>query len=227
METGTTPGAAASEVHPVTIVIADDHPLFRDGLRGLLATTSDLQVVGEATSGEEVLALSARLAPHVVLMDIRMPGISGIEATRRLMDAGTTPRILIVTMFEDDASVFAAMRAGARGYVLKDASKDDMLRAIRAVGRGEAIFSPAIATRVIDAFTRTPPAAPRAAFPMLTERERELLHLLARGASNAEIARALSLSGKTVANYVSSILTKLQVVDRAEAMARAREAGLG
>ncbi len=209
------------------ILIADDHPLFRDGLQGLLATTPDLAVVGEAATGDEAVALVGTLRPDVVLMDIKMPGLSGIEATRRIGQADPQIHILVVTMFEDDASVFTAMRAGARGYVLKDAAKDDMLRAIRAVGRGEAIFSPAIAARLVDFFTTARPAVPREAFPMLTDRERELLHLLARGTANAEIARLLGLSGKTVANYVSTILGKLQVADRHEAIARARDAGIG
>lgn len=211
----------------IRILIADDHPLFRDGLRLLLGTTPDLEVIGEATTGDETVQLAAALRPDVILMDIKMPGVSGIEATRQTLAANPGIRILIVTMFEDDATVFTAMRAGARGFVLKDAAKDDMLRAIRGVGRGEAIFGPSIAARLADFFTTARPAAPREAFPALTIRERELLQLMARGASNAEIARLLSLSGKTVANYVSSILAKLQAADRAEAVRRARDAGLG
>lgn len=211
----------------IRILIADDHPLFRDGLRLLLGTTPDLEVIGEATTGDETVQLAATLRPDVILMDIKMPGVSGIEATRQTLAANPGIRILIVTMFEDDATVFTAMRAGARGFVLKDAAKDDMLRAIRGVGRGEAIFGPSIAARLADFFTTARPAAPREAFPALTIRERELLQLMARGASNAEIARLLSLSGKTVANYVSSILAKLQAADRAEAVRRARDAGLG
>ncbi len=160
-------------------------------------------------------------------MDIKMPGLSGIEATRRILETNPRVRVLVVTMFEDDATVFTAMRAGARGYVLKDAQKDDVLRAIRAVGRGEAIFSPGIAARLMNFFTTARPAASRESFPLLTGREREMLHLMARGASNTEIARLLSLSTKTVANYVSTILSKLQAADRQEAVLRAREAGLG
>lgn len=209
------------------ILIADDHPLFRDGIRMLLETMPDMEVVGEATSGEETTSLAASLRPDIILMDIKMPGMSGIEATRRILAADPQIHVLIVTMFEDDATVFTAMRAGARGFVLKDAEKDDMLRAIRGVGRGEAIFSPSIAARLIDFFTTARPAAPRETFPSLTNREREMLHLLAQGASNAEIARLLALSGKTVANYVSNILGKLQVADRTEAIRRARDAGLG
>lgn len=208
------------------VLIADDHTLFRYGMQGLLATQPDIEVVGEAAAGEEVLAMAAELRPDVVLMDIKMPGVSGIEATRRILENYPQVRILMVTMFEDDASIFTAMRAGARGYVLKDAAKDDVLSAIRTVGRGGAVFSPGIAARLTDFFT-TRPAVPREAFPTLTEREREMLHLMAQGASNAEISHLLSLSVKTVANYVSNILHKLQVADRKGAVARAREAGLG
>jgi DNA-binding NarL/FixJ family response regulator len=185
-------------------------------------------------AGEEALALAGELRSDVVLMDIKMPGINGIEATRRILENHPHVRILMVTMFEDDASVFTAMRAGARGYVLKDAAKDDVLSAIRTVGRGGAVFSPGIAARLMDFFATTRPAVPREAFPTLTGREREMLHLMAQGASNAEISRLLSLSVKTVANYVSTvanyvsnILHKLQVADRKGPVARAREAGLG
>jgi len=208
------------------ILIADDHPLFRDGLRVLLEAMPDLAVVGEATSGDEAVALAEQLEPDVVLMDLKMPGIGGVEATRRIVESRPTTRVLVVTMFEDDASVFTALRAGARGYVLKDAQKEEMLRAIRAVGSGDAIFSAGIAARVVEFFS-TRPAVPRASFPLLTDREREILQLMVSVAGNAEIARTLGLSGKTVANYVSVILSKLQVADRAAAVGRAREAGLG
>jgi DNA-binding NarL/FixJ family response regulator len=214
-------------VERLRVLIADDHTLFRYGMQGLLSTQPDIEVVGEATIGEEAVALTGELRPDVVLMDIQMPGINGIEATRRILEDHPRVRILMVTMFEDDASVFTAMRAGARGYVLKDAAKDDVLSAIRTVGRGGAVFSPGIAARLMDFFAATRPAVPREAFPTLTDREREMLHLMARGASNAEISRLLSLSPKTVANYVSNILHKLQVADRKGAVARAREAGLG
>ena len=209
------------------ILLADDHPLFRHGLAALLKQTPDFEVVGEATTGDEAVALANSLQPDLVLMDIRMPGVNGVEATRRILAAHPATRVLVVTMFEDDASVFTAMRAGARGYILKDADKDEMLRAIRAVGSGEAIFSPAIATRMIEFFAAPRPAAASDAFPDLTEREREILDLMAQGLNNVEIAQRLVLSHATVRNYVSSIFSKLQVADRAQAIVRAREAGLG
>ena len=214
-------------MEPLRVLIADDHPLFRHGIAALLSAGPDFEVVGEATSGEEVIFLAAQLQPDVILMDIQMPGVNGIEATRRILHTSPTIRVLIVTMFEDDASVFTVMRAGARGYVLKDAQKDDMLAAIRAVGKGEAIFSPAIAVRLIDFFTAPRPIAPPQAFPELTEREREILNLIAQGHNNTEIATRLVLSPNTVRNYVSNIFSKLQVVDRAQAIIRAREGGLG
>jgi len=214
-------------MEPLRVLIADDHPLFRHGLSALLSAPADFEVVGEATSGEEVIELSAKLQPDVILMDIQMPGINGIEATRRILHTSPNIRILVITMFEDDASVFMAMRAGARGYMLKDAQKADMLQAIRAVGRGEAIFSPAIATRLIEFFAAPRPVAPPQAFPEMTEREREILNLIAQGHSNTEIASRLVLSPNTVRNYVSNVFSKLQVADRAHAIIRAREAGLG
>jgi DNA-binding NarL/FixJ family response regulator len=209
------------------VLIADDHPLFRNGMRALLDAESGIEVAGEATSGEEVVALAAELQPDVVLMDIQMPGISGIEATRRILHTSPHIRVLVVTMFEDDQSVFTAMRAGARGYVLKGAKSEEILRAIQAVGGGGAIFSPSIATRMLDFFSGLTPAAFPHALPELTDREREILDLIAKGRSNAAIAKQLNLSPKTVSNYVSNIFSKLQVADRAQAMLRAREAGMG
>ncbi len=215
------------DAQQLRILIADDHPLFRDGLRVLLESVDDMEVVGEAMSGEDVVALATALHPEVILMDIKMPGLNGIEATRRILLAAPGIKILIVSMFEDDDSVFAALRAGARGYILKGAAQTETLRAIRAVGNGEAIFSPAIAQRVIQYF-----ASPRAgtlppAFPELTEREYEILQLIAQRATNMEIAAKLVLSPKTVRNHVSNIFSKLHVADRTEAMMAARIAGLG
>jgi len=214
-------------MEPFRVLIADDHPLFRHGLATLLMASPNFEVVGEATSGEEVVAMAAALQPDVILMDIHMPDVNGIEATRRILHDSPHIRILIITMFEDDASVFTAMRAGARGYMLKDVQKADMLAAIQAVGRGEAIFSPTIATRLIDFFAAPRPAAPPQAFPELTEREREILCLIAKGYNNTEIATRLVLSPHTIRNYVSNVFSKLQVADRAQAIIRARESGLG
>ena len=207
------------------VLIADDHPLFRHGIRALLETTPDFSVSGEATTGEEIIAQASQLRPDVILMDIHMPGINGIEATRRILANQASANILILTMFEDDVSVFSAMRAGARGYILKDAQKDDLLLAIRAVSSGDAIFSPAIASRMMAFFNTARPAAPAYAFPELTEREREVLGLIAQGLSNAQIAEQLVLSSSTVRNYVSSIFSKLQVADRTQAAIKARDAG--
>ncbi len=208
------------------VLIADDHPLFRKGMRALLVAAQDIEVVGEATTGQEVIELAATLQPDVILMDLQMPGINGIEATRQILHTSPHIRILVITLFEDDASVFSALRAGARGYVLKDAKEEEILRAIRSVGSGEAIFSPAIATRLIDFFATPRPDASKEIFPTLTEREREILQLLARGSPNHDIAKQLALSVKTVNNYVSNIFSKLQVTDRAQAIIRARDAGL-
>jgi DNA-binding NarL/FixJ family response regulator len=208
------------------VLIADDHPLFRHGIREILNLVPDIQVIGEASTGEESVTQAEALHPDVILMDVNMPGVNGIEATRRILRDSPHIRILMVTMFEDDGTVFAAMRAGARGYILKDADKENILRAIQAVGNGEAIFSPTIATRLIDFFSTQASTLPKEIFPSLTEREREILQLIARGQSNADIAHELSLSPKTVYNYVSNILSKLQVADRAQAIIRAREAGL-
>lgn len=214
-------------MNKIRVLIADDHPLFRHGIRGLLDTTTDFETIGEATSGDEVISQTDDLRPDLILMDIHMPGINGIEATRRILHAHPQIRVLMVTMFEDDASVFTAMRAGAHGYILKDAQKEDLLRAIRAAGNGEAIFSPAIASRMIDFFNSAHTATPALVFPELTDREREVLDLIAQGLNNGEIADRLVLSASTVRNYVSSIFSKLQVADRAQAIVKARDAGMG
>lgn len=211
----------------IRVLIADDHPVFRFGLRALLSAESGIEVAGEATTGEDAVALVGTLRPDVILMDINMPGISGIEATRRITQANPQVGILVITMFEDDDSVFAAMRAGARGYLLKGAAGDETVRAIRVVSNGEAIFSPSVALRLMQYFSSPPATAAPQAFPELTEREREVLDLIAQGYTNTAIAEKLVLSTKTVRNHVSNIFSKLQVAGRAEAIIRARDAGLG
>jgi DNA-binding NarL/FixJ family response regulator len=212
---------------PLRILLVDDHPLVRNGLRALLSSMTEMMVVGEATNGEEAIIQAAELQPDIILMDLHMPGLNGIEATRRILQVSPRIGILVLTMLEDDASVFAAMRAGARGYLLKGADQADVLRAIRVVAHGEAIFSPSIAQRLMQYFANMQPMLPKAAFPDLTDREREILGLIAQGKSNAEMAEELVLSPKTVSNHVSNIFSKLQVVDRAQAVLRAKQAGLG
>ena len=209
---------------PLRLLIADDHPAFRAGLRLLLESLTDLEVtvVAEAASGEQALEAAIELSPDIIVMDLQMPGLGGIETTRRVVRAAPHVRVLVLTMFDDDNSVFAALRAGAHGYVLKGAGQEQLARAIRAVSAGESIFSPAIAKRVLQVFAQTGPRP--LAFPELTKREREVLDLIARGLSNPDITRQLVLSPKTVRNHVSNVFSKLQVADRAQAIARAREA---
>lgn len=211
----------------IRIVVADDHPLFRDGLRALLDSVSDTAVVGEAATGEEAVAAALSLRPDVVVMDVNMPDLGGIDATRRIVEATNDVTVLVMTMHEDDEAVFSAIRAGARGYVLKGAAQEETLRAIRSVASGEAIFSRSIATRLQRFLASPPEVDPGAAFPQLSARELEILALLAQRRSNAEIAAELYLSQKTVRNYVSGIFAKLHVADRAEAGLVARGAGLG
>ena len=211
----------------IRLLIADDHPLYRDGMHGLLDSVPDTEVIGEASTGEEAITLAENLQPDVILMDIKMPGINGVQAMREILNTSPHIRILIVSMLEDDDSVFAAMRAGARGYVPKGANQAEMLRAIRAVANGEAIFGPGIAQRLIGFFSTSRPSAQPRLFPELTERESEILALIAQGHTNQEIAEQLVLSIKTVRNHVSNIFSKLQVADRAQAIIRARDAGLG
>ncbi|MDX1616779.1 MAG: response regulator transcription factor [Candidatus Promineifilaceae bacterium] len=210
----------------IRILIADDHPVFRFGLRALLDAEPGLTVVGEAQDGEEAVRLAAAQQPDVVLMDINMPELNGIEATRQIVARWPDAAVLIISMLDDD-SVFAALRAGARGYILKGAEPQETLQAIRSVARGEAIFSPGMAERVLAYFARPPAAAePAEPFPELTPREREVLELIGQGYTNNAIAEQLVLSPKTVRNQVSTIYSKLQVAGRAEAIIKAREAGL-
>ena len=209
------------------VTIADDHPVFRDGLRALLSSLPDVEVVGEASTGEEAVTLAQHLHPDVVVMDLNMPDVSGIEATRRIIEDDPQANVLMLTMFEDDDSVFAAMRAGARGYLVKGSNQTEIIRAIEAVGAREAVFGAPIAQRMIEYFSTARTESGETAFPQLTDRERQVLGLIAQGNSNQAIAQSLVLSPKTVRNHVSNIFAKLQVADRAEAIVRAREAGLG
>ena len=213
------------EGEPFTVLVADDHQLFRDGLRSLVMAMPDAELAGEAADGLEAVSLAQSRRPDVVVMDLRMPLIDGIEATRRIVAGNAEVRVLVVSMMDDDASIFAAMRAGARGYVLKGAGHEEVTAAVRSVQRGEAIFGAGIATRMATYFAQlTPTVADH--FPQLTKTERDVLRLLAEGLQNAQIAERLFLAPKTVRNNVSSILTKLNVADRTEAALRAREAGV-
>jgi DNA-binding NarL/FixJ family response regulator len=211
----------------ITILIADDSAPFRDGMRAMLRREDELALVGEATNGAAAVRLAINLQPDVVLMDLHMPEGNGIDATRTIVAQAPHIRVLVLTMFEDDDSVFAALQAGARGYLLKGADKAEILRAIRAVHSGEAIFGPVIAQRLMGYFaTLRQPLAPLP-FPELTVREREILSMIAQGRTNQEIAADLVVSLKTVRNHVSNIFSKLHVADRAQAMSAARNAGLG
>jgi DNA-binding NarL/FixJ family response regulator len=210
----------------IRLLVADDHPAFRRGLELMLTGIADIEIVGEAETGERAVELTASCTPDVILMDLRMPGLDGIEATRRLTRSGSAAAVVVLTMFEDDDSVFAAMRAGARGYLLKGSEQDEIVRAIRAAAAGEAIFGPEVAQRVIAHFT-SGSGSTAAAFPSLTDREREVLEMVAAGKGNATIAHELMISLKTVRNHVSNIFTKLQVSERSQAIVKARQAGLG
>ena len=198
----------------IRVLIADDHPHFRKGLRALLSSAMDLEVVAEAGDGERAISLATELQPDVIIMDLHMPGVGGIEATRRILRSSPHISVLVLSMFEDDDSIFAALQAGARGYLLKGALKAEILRAIRSVTSGEAIFGPIIAKRLINYFAIPRPSAQADAFPELTEREHEILALVAQHQTNPEIARRLQLSPKTIRNHVSNVFTKLQVADR-------------
>jgi DNA-binding NarL/FixJ family response regulator len=214
---------------PIRVLIADDQTITRAGLRRLLESTANLEIVGEATNGGEVVSLAAQLQPDVILMDLRMPGMNGIDATRRIHRESPHIGILVVTIFEDDTSVFPAIRAGARGYLLKDAEQSELLRAIQTVAAGGVIFSPGIAGRVLRylADSGNSTTQPPQVFDELTAREREILELLARGYTNPEIGDQLGLTPKTVSNNVSNVLLKVQATDRAKLMLMALDAGLG
>jgi DNA-binding NarL/FixJ family response regulator len=211
---------------PIRILLADDHASFRSGLAALITTIEGFEVVAEAGSGDEAVASAAQSQPDVAVMDLNMPGLDGIEATRRIVATSPHIAVLVLSMYEDDDQVFGALKAGARGYLLKGADRAELVRAIRGVASGEAIFGPAVARRLV-AFFAARPAVESSVFPELTLREREILEMIARGLSNPDITRRLGLSPKTVRNHVSNIFSKLQVADRGQAIVRAREAGLG
>ena len=208
------------------MLIADDHPVFRFGLRTLLKADSTLEIVGEATNGKEAIAQASELSPDVILMDLNMPGMNGIQAIRRILTDHPEVHILVLTMFDDDDSVFAAMRAGARGYILKGTEGGETLQAIHVVSTGEAIFSPSIAQRLMQYFGASRPRGVDQPFPDLTEREREVLALIAQGYTNQAIAERLVITPKTVRNHISAIFSKLQVTSRLEAIMRAKDAGM-
>lgn len=210
---------------PMRVLIADDHPVYRDGLRLTLDGWEEATLVGEASDGDEAVALAARLHPDVVVMDIQMPGRSGVEATRAIVARSPSTAVLVLTMFEEDDLVVAAMRAGARGYLLKGATRDQLRSAITTVASGGAVFGPAVAGRLGAIIERGGPT--RRPFPDLTDREHEVLELVAQGRANPDIAGRLGISEKTVRNHVSIIFAKLEVIGRPEAIVRAREAGMG
>jgi DNA-binding NarL/FixJ family response regulator len=215
----------------IRVLIVDDHTLFRDGLSAIMMNVADIEVVGEAGTGREAVTQVETLAPDVVLMDISMPDLNGIEATQQILAVKPDTGIIMLTMLEDNDSLFAAMCAGARGYILKGADKAEVLKTIRAVANGEALFGPAIASRLTSFFQNSRGMADQnetiAPFPDLTDREREVLALIAQGENNQEIAQQLHISAKTVSNHISNIFNKLQVADRAQAIVKARQAGLG
>lgn len=209
----------------IRVAVADDHPVVRDGLRALLGSLPGMELVAEATSGREAVRCAVTDRPDVLVMDLRMPDLDGVAATAEIVRVAPEVAVLVLTMFDDDESVFAAMRAGARGYLVKGASQAEIVRAVTAVAAGEAIFGPGVARRVLRLLTRPPGSEP--AFPELTAREREVLDLIAAGLPNQTIAGRLGLTAKTIGNYTSTIFTKLQVAGRAEAIIKARDAGLG
>jgi len=215
----------------IRLLVADDHALFRDGLRALFSAMPGIEIVSEAATGEEAVALAEKVQPDIVLMDINMPGVGGVRATRQILRANPTTAVIMVTMLEDDASLFSAMRAGARGYVLKGAHHQELLQTVRAVAGGQALFGAPIAARIMSFFQDVAAARqstlPADAFPELTPRELEVLELIAQGANNRQIAEKLVITDKTVRNHITSIFSKLQVADRAQAIIKARDEGLG
>jgi DNA-binding NarL/FixJ family response regulator len=219
--------APAESHRAVRVVVVDDHPLFVDGLRRLMGSVPDLELVRVASTGTEALPIVEQTEPDVVLMDLHLPELGGIEATRRIVSSGSRAAVLVLSMLDDDDTVFAALRAGARGYLVKGAQPDEVLQAIRATANGEAVFGASLANRILEYFADMRPKSPPVPFPELSDREREVLDLLANGNSNAAIAERLYLSPKTVRNHVSNIIGKLHVTDRAAAMIRARDSGLG
>lgn len=213
---------------PIRILVVDDHKLFREGLIALLNGVLETTVAGEAGTGTQAIAQAGALEPDVVLMDIQMPDMNGIEATRRILAGQPDVGVIMLTMLEDDDSLFAAMCAGARGYILKGADKTEVLRTVKAVAEGQALFGPAIASRITTFFQKGGQMKTAVVpFPDLTDREREVLTLIAQGLNNNDIAARLYITSKTVSNYISSIFNKLQVADRAQVIVKAREAGLG
>jgi DNA-binding NarL/FixJ family response regulator len=213
-------------IQAIRVAVADDHPVVRDGLRALLGSLPAMELVAEATSGREAVRCAVTDRPDVLVMDLRMPDLDGVAATAEIARVAPEVAVLVLTMFDDDESVFAAMRAGARGYLVKGASQAEIVRAVTAVAAGEAIFGPGVARRVLRLLTDRPPAS-APAFPELTPREREVLDLIAAGLTNQAVATRLGLTAKTIGNHTSTIFAKLQVAGRAEAIIRARDAGLG
>jgi DNA-binding NarL/FixJ family response regulator len=207
----------------IRVLIADDHTIFRKGVRALLNSLPNMEVVGEAEDGEAVIQMANELQPDVILMDIQMPNMNGVEATRQIVNDNSDIGIIMLTMFDDDNSTFSAMRAGAKGYILKGASQSEMIRSIEGVANGQAVFGAGVAMQMVNFFANTKASDP---FPELTEREHEVLKLIADGHSNSEIAEALVISPKTLRNHISNIFAKLQVTDRMQAIKRARDAGL-
>lgn len=215
----------------IRLLVADDHALFREGLQALFSTTPGIEIVGEAATAQDVVALADKLQPDIILMDINMPGADGIQATRTILHANPTIGVIMVTMLEEDASLFSAMRAGARGYVLKGAHHEELLQTVQAVASGQVLFGPSTAGRIMGFFqdieADLKPTLPAETFPELTPRELEVLDLIAKGVNNSQIAEKLVISGKTVRNHITSIFSKLQVADRAQAIIKARDAGMG